>query len=44
MCPVAVLDDRGNRSAVWTPRAQAPIQDMAIMWENKHLLSDRLAT
>ena len=44
MCPVAVLDDRGNRSAVWTPRAQAPIQDVAIMWENRHLLSDRLAT
>ena len=44
MQPIAVLDDRGNRSAVWTPRAQAPVQDTAILWENKHLLGDMLAT
>ena len=42
--PIAVLDDRGNRSAVWTPKAQAPIRNMAILWENKHLLADRLGT
>ena len=40
--PIAVLDDRGNRRSVWTPKAQAPIQDTAILWENKHLLADRL--
>ena len=40
--PVAVLDDRGNRKAVWTPRARAPIQDVAILWENRDLLAEKL--
>ena len=42
--PIAILDDRGNRGTVWTPRAQAPIWDMAILWENRQLLADRLGT
>ena len=40
--PIAVLDDRGNRKAVWTSEARAPIQHMAILWEDKHLLADKL--
>ena len=38
--PIAVLDDRGNRSGVWTERVRAPIQEIAIPWAEK----DRLAT
>jgi len=40
--PVVVLDDRNNRRNVWTQAAQAPINEFAILWENKQLLEDML--
>ena len=40
--PVVVLDDRNTRSGVWTPSAQAPINDFAILWENREQLEDLL--
>ncbi len=40
--PIAVLDDRDSRADVWTPKAQAPIRDEAILWTNKHLLEEKL--
>lgn len=40
--PVVVLDDRRNRTGVWTEAAQAPINDFAILWENREQLEDML--
>lgn len=40
--PVAVLDDRGNRQSVWTPRARAPMGDKAILWADRELLAGML--
>ena len=41
--PVVVLDDRRTRSGVWTHGAQAPINDYAILWEDKARLEDLLS-
>ena len=40
--PVVVLDDRRTRSGVWTSSAQAPINDFAILWEDKERLEEML--
>ena len=40
--PVVVLDDRNTRSGVWTPSTQAPINDFAILWEDREQLEDLL--
>ena len=40
--PIVMLDDRNNRRGVWTPEAQAPIGDFAILWENKQQLEEML--
>ena len=42
MNPIAILDDRGNRSRVWTEHSQAPIQESAILWTNRENLSEML--
>ena len=36
--PVAVLDDRNTRQAVWSPHAQAPIYDRAVLWAERERL------
>ena len=41
--PVVVLDDRSARSSVWTSSAQAPINDFAILWEDKERLGEMLS-
>ncbi len=41
--PVVVLDDRNTRSSVWTSNAQAPINDFAILWEDKDRLGEMLS-
>lgn len=41
--PVAVLDDRGNRQAIWTPHARAPLGNQAILWADRELLTGMLA-
>lgn len=40
--PVAVLDDRGNRQGIWTPRARAPLGEQAILWADRELLAGTL--
>lgn len=40
--PVALLDDRGNRNDVWTPRARTPIRDNAVLWADRERLSEML--
>ena len=41
--PVVLLDDRNTRSDVWTPEAQAPVTDFAILWGHKEQLGEMLA-
>ena len=33
--PVVVLDDRGNRSQVWTTNARTPIREHSVLWSAK---------
>lgn len=40
--PVVVLDDRNARSGVWTPSTQAPINDFAILWNDRGELEEIL--
>ena len=40
--PVAVLDDRGNRQGIWTPRARAPLRDWSILWADRERLTGML--
>lgn len=40
--PLVVLDDRNNRRNVWTHAAQAPINEFAILWENRQRLEEML--
>ncbi|GEM_PF-1105533 len=39
---VAVLDDRGERAAVWTTRALKPLEDFSVHWRSKEPLSKKL--
>lgn len=39
---VAVLDDRSQRREIWNNRTLAPIQEYAILWEERERLSDLL--
>jgi hypothetical protein len=39
---VAVLDDRGERSRIWSSRALTPLGDYSILWGDKAKLSDML--
>ena len=41
--PVVMLDDRNARRGVWTPGAQAPIKDFAVLWEDKARLQEMLS-
>ena len=40
--PVVLLDDRRTRSAVWTERARAPVNDFAILWGDRSRLEEML--
>ena len=40
---VAVLDDRGRRSAIWTASALAPLQDYSVMWSDRGRLERMVA-
>ena len=40
--PVVRLDDRNNRRNVWTQAAQGPINEFAVLWQNRRQLEELL--
>lgn len=40
--PIAVLDDRGARSDVWTSHARTPVREYAVMWSERGKLEEIL--
>ncbi len=40
--PVVVLDDRGQRSSVWSRYAVTPVEEYSILWSKKEELEEKL--